>query len=412
MRLGTRSLVAAAAVGLLVAQLGRIPGTAIGGRGAALTLLDLTLIPLWLLLALTLISGRRRWPLDQVSRWALLFVVVAIASLGAAIPKWGLGGGELFGAAAFLLRWILYAGWFVLLVSDPEPEAAAGDAWRLFERVLIAVAAFGILQSAFLPNFAMQASGWTGLEWDMQGRRLVSTIFDPNHAGALIAMVLLMRLARENEGLRDHRGVLLLLTTALILTLSRSAVLGLLAGIAVLVIARGVRPSLRRVAIGGAILLAPAIPAVIWFADRFNKLQVDASALQRLVPWLRGWIMVRDYPVLGVGFNAAGPAQRAYGWETLGGAEISMDGGLLFIAVLTGLLGLTAYLGMLGAVGVAARRTWRSAEQTAERRAFAVGAWAATISVVVASLFGNLLLMPLLMLPLWVLWARVTAMAR
>lgn len=412
MRLGTRSLIAAASVGLLFAQLGRIPGSSLGGRGAAISLLDLSLIPLWLLLVLTVPSGRRRWCLDEVSIAGLVFTGVAIASLVVAGPKWGLSTVEFAGSAAFLARWIAYAGWFVLIVSDADPDAAGRDAWQTLERALIAIAAFGLVQSAFIPNFAMEMSGWTGLEWDEQGRRLVSTIFDPNHAGALFGVVLLMRLARENEGVRGHRGVLLLMALAFGLTVSRSALLGVLAGVAVLVAARGIAPGLRRIALVGAVALAPLLPAFLWFADRFNKLSVDGSALQRLIPWLRGFRMLRDNPLLGVGFNAAGPAQRAYGWESVGGSEISMDGGLLFVAVLTGVLGLAAYLWMVGAVGVAARRTWRALDASSEQRAFAVGAWAATVSILVASLFGNLLLMPIVMLPLWVLWGRVAVLGR
>jgi hypothetical protein len=159
------------------------------------------------------------------------------------------------------------------------------------------------------------------------------------------------------------------------------------------------------------VLALPLLPPLLAFAMQFNKLQVDGSALQRVIPWLRSVQMVRDNPVLGVGFNAAGAAQRAYGWVPIGGSDVSMDGGLLFVAVMTGLLGLAAFVAMLLALVAAARRTWRSPMQDAESRGFAVGAVAATVAIIVQSVFTNTLLIPWLTVPLWLAWARVVAQA-
>jgi len=409
--LGTRSLIAAASVGLLIGNLGRIPYLEIGGRAGALTLIDLTLIPLWLYLGITLASRRRRWRLDAVSRAGLLFVVVALASLAFAVPKWNLGVGEVLGAGAFLARWVLYAGWYLLIVTDPEPDAAGRAAWTRLDRAIIALAAFGIFQSAFLPGFAQMIDVGGGVGWDQQGRRLVSTLLDPNLAGGLIVMALLMRVARVADGLESHRGVLFLFGVALLLTLSRSAVIGLAAGLMVIVAVRGVTRPLLRVGAVAGVLMLPVLPVLVWYATQFNKLSVDASAIHRLIPWLRGGIMLRDNPVLGVGFNATGPAREAYGWAAAGGSDVSMDGGLFFVAVMTGLVGLAVYVWMLGAFGAAARRTWGSAAVDPERRAFALGAGAATLAVVIQSFFVNVLLIPWMLIPLWVIWGRVAATA-
>lgn len=411
MRLGTSTVMAGAALGLFLANVGRIPNLALGGRLGAFTLLDLVLVPLWVLLLATLAARRRRWTLDAVSIAGLCFVCIALVTTVLAGPRWGLSLGAWAGAGAFLLRWVLYAGFFLLIVTDPEPDSAGQSAWRRLDAAILAMAGFGVFQSLFLPNFAQRLEPFTGLTFDQQGRRLASTLLDPNFAGSLIAIALLMRLAREAEGLRPHRGGVLLLGVALVLTLSRSAVLGVIAGVGVILLVRGLsRPLLRLFAVAAAIAL-PLLPLAIGFAQQFNKLAVDGSALQRLVPWLRGVILVRDHPVLGVGFNAALPAQRAYGWDPVGGSDVSMDGGLIFIAVMTGLLGLTAYLAMVGGFAAAARRTWRTPAVPAERRAFAIGGWAVTIAMIVQAMFTNALMIPYVMLPLWVIWARVMATA-
>ncbi|MBX3132797.1 MAG: O-antigen ligase family protein [Gemmatimonadaceae bacterium] len=411
MRIGTRGLAAAAAIGLALGNLGRVPGISIGGRGGAISLLDLTLIPLWLLLLVTLGRGTRRWRLDAFSLAGLAFVSVAALSTVLAGPKWQLGLGEHAGVAAFLLRWVLYAGWYLLIVTDPEPDDAGRAAWGMMEKAVVAVLLFGFFQSAFLPNFAMLTEGITGLTFDYQGRRLVSTMLDPHFAGGLLMILLLMRVALEAEGIRTNRWLLLGLVLGLLLTLSRASWLALLPALLVIAAAHRFRGPLMRLGlVGGAVTLA-LLPGLLWFGGQFNKFEVDGSALMRFIPWLRAGILVRDNPVLGVGFNAAGPAQRAYGWETFGGASVSMDGGLLFIAVMTGLLGLTAFVWMLWAFFAAARRSWRSPSVPAERRAFALGGWAAMVAILVHSMFGNDLLIPWLMLPLWIVQGRVLATA-
>jgi O-antigen ligase len=411
MRLGTRSIVAAASLALLAGNLGRLPFIEIGGRSGAIGLLDLVLLPLWLLLALKIPGGARRWRLDGVSLAALAFIGIATVGTLAAGPKWGLGVGQWAGSAAFLVRWVLYAGFFLLVVSDPDAPQVSRESWRRIEQVVMAIALFGFVQVLLLPGFGTMVSEITGVPADPQGRRLVSTLLDPQFAGGLFAVVLLVQVAIYAEGLPRPTWPMAVLAAALALTVSRSAVLGTAAGLGVILLVRGFTPALRRLGLIGALLALPLLPPLLVFAMQFNKLQVDGSALQRLIPWLRGAQMLLDNPLFGVGFNAAAAAQRAYGWVPIGGSDVSMDGGLLFIAVMTGLLGLTAFLAMLGALAVIARRSWRSPMQDAESRGFAVGAVAATVAVVVQSFFTSTLLLPWVMVPLWLAWARVVAQA-
>jgi O-antigen ligase len=120
--------------------------------------------------------------------------------------------------------------------------------------------------------------------------------------------------------------------------------------------------------------------------------------------------MVRDHPWLGVGFNAVQQAQRAYGWQPIGGADVSLDGGLLFVAAMTGVVGLLVYLGLLGAVLRVCRSVYRESPD-GDARALAAGTAAATVAVVVHSFFANSLLLPFVMQVLWVLWGSVVVMS-
>jgi O-antigen ligase len=172
--------------------------------------------------------------------------------------------------------------------------------------------------------------------------------------------------------------------------------------------------SRRVVRVGALLFLAtlPAVPALLQFARSYNKLAIDASALTRVVSWLRALRIVADHPVLGVGFNTYGFVQRQYGGETTRAAfAFSLDGGLLFVTVMTGLVGLTVYLAMIVRMRRNARDVYLDPARPPHERAAAVTAVAATAALVVHSIFVNSLFLPYLMEPLWVLWGCAFVLA-
>ncbi|HEY5491146.1 MAG TPA: hypothetical protein VIK25_08115, partial [Gemmatimonadaceae bacterium] len=223
MRVTPRTLVALGAVALTLGNVGRIPAGSLGGRSAPIVVGDLLLLPLWLTLVTVVARRLRPWPLDGVTKWAFAFIVVAAVSLVHAAQLWALGISGAMGPAAFLLRWVLYFGWFWLMTVCLDAEDGHASV-AMIERGILAIAVFGIAQSAFLPGFA-QLVPWGGenLRWDEQGRRLVSTLLDPNFAGILIVIALLLELAREAEALPTRRGRAIALGIATLLTLSRSS---------------------------------------------------------------------------------------------------------------------------------------------------------------------------------------------
>jgi O-antigen ligase len=367
MRVTPRTLVSLGAVSLALGNLGRIPWGSLGGRSAPIVVSDLLLLPLWLTLVAVLGRRLRPVPRDGVTKWALAFIVVAAVSLAHASHLWGLGVTGIFGPAAYLLRWVLYAGWFWLVaVCFDADDGYAGVV--IVERALLVMAAFGIVQSALLPRFA-QLVPWGGadVQWDEQGRRLVSTLLDPNFAGILIVIALLLELAREAEELPARRGRLVTLGVAVLLTLSRSSLLALLVGVLVLIAARGVRRRFFGVLLAGGVVLVPFLGVLLRFAESFHKLGIDGSALQRFIPWTRAITMITDHPFLGVGFNAVPAAQAAYGFRAIGGADTGFDGGLLFVATMTGIPGLLLYVGMIVSALLICRSVWRRAGEPRAR---------------------------------------------
>ena len=407
MRLSARALAALGAVGLCLGNVGRIPSAALGGRTTPLVAADLVVVAVWVFLLLAITSGRGRIVVDDVMSATAAFLAAATVSTGLAFARYGLGIAEGAGVAAFLIRWIAYFGWYPFVVWCLTPDESR-DAWRYIERALLVFAIAGIVQSAFFPGFAQMIHDGGDLPtWDVQGRRLVSSVLDPNFAGAFIAIALLFRLARVAEGIRESGVTLVTLGAALLLTVSRSSILALVVGLVMLAGVRGLRLRLFRVLVVGTILVLPFLSLLLSFAGSFNKLRYDASAAQRLVPWVRAGRLVQEHPLFGVGFNAIRQAQESHGWRAIGGADVSFDGGLIFVAAMTGMVGLFLYVRMLLRVARGARRVWRDSSLPAVDRAHATATVAATVAVIVHSLFVNSLLLPFVMQILWIMWGRL-----
>jgi O-antigen ligase len=391
---------------LLIGHLGRIPALASGEREAPLLANDIAVI---LMVACGLLACllARSLVLDGPARAALAFAGVGAASAALAVPRFGITGAELLFSLAYLARWLLYFALYVVVVNGVRRRDVAG-VWSALESTILIFAVFGIVQSIFLPGFAQIVYPESKLyvDWDPQGHRLVSTFLDPNFAGAFIAFGLLVLGAKMSAGVPVRSWKLVVLFAAMLMTASRSTMLAAFVGACVIVTAWGVSKRALRLLAALALGVVPFIPMLLEFARSYNKLTLDASALARVVAWARALTVFADNPVIGIGFNTYGFVQSAYGYERgAGSAVFSLDGGLLFIAVMTGFVGLAFYVAMLSRIVARCRRVWRGTDATADERGLALGVAASTAAVVVHSLFVNSLLVPFIMEPLWLLWA-------
>lgn len=391
---------------LVIAQLGRFPVLTTGQKEAPLLFNDLLvsgLVAAGVLVALQ----RRRAFLDGPAALGLLFAGVGALSAALAIPRFELTLFQFTFSAGYLVRWLLYFGIYLVGINFIR-RGDVQSVWGTLEAAVLVFAAFGIFQSLFLPGFAQMVYPEAELyaQWDPQGRRLVSTFLDPNFAGILIAMTLIVQLARLPFGVQVAMWKPVLLFAALILTLSRSSFFAFLCGGLVILVARKLSKRVLRVSALLSLLVIPFLPRILDFALTYNKLSLaDPSLLARFVAWARAIQVFGDHPILGVGFNTYGYVQEHYGFGPIYVSSFGLDGGLLFIAVMTGVVGLLLYVGMTGWVLVRCRRVWRDDSRSAEDRALCLGTAAATVALVIHSLFLNSLLYPFLMEALWVLWA-------
>ena len=398
---------------LVLANLGRIPLLDLGEREAPILINDLAVMAV-VGVAAWAWARARSLTLDDVALAAIVFAGVGGLSAVSAMPRFGLSPFEVIASLAYLARWCTYALLYLVVINAVRRDEVAST-WAAAERALLVMAAFGIIQAVFIPDFALKVypDSRTYVDWDPQKHRLVSTTLDPNLMAAMLVIGLSIVFARMSSGIRMPIWKPLLLTVALVLTLSRSGVLAMLVATGVILWTRGVTKAMVRFGAVIAALGVAALPKLIDFANDYSRFSVsDASALSRLVSWQRAVLTFLESPWFGIGFNTYGYVQEQRGFDRLGATAYSSDGGLLFIAVMTGIVGVAIYLGMLWFVLRRCRRGWTDPRTPVEERALLIGTAAATVATLVHSMFANSLLLPFVMELLWVLWGLAFVITR
>ena len=401
-------MLAAVVAGNLV----RLPLLSAGGKSAPLLPLDLT-VAAFVLLGLMEARRHRRFEIDEPTVLGGLFLCTASLSLATSGERLGLQGRELLFGGAYLVRWALGFGVYV----TASTWLSARDAMQVARALRVAIAifaAFGLMQVLFFPGFAQMVYPDSALvlDWDPQGRRLVSTFLDPNYAGILLVIGLCLWGGAHLAGAYAPVWEGILLGSALALTLSRgSALAGVVAAITMLAL-RGATVRAARLSVGALLALVAAIPLLLPYAAGYDKLFVDGSALQRVLAWDRAVALVADHPWLGIGFNTVGFVSSRYGWVARGTSGFGLDGGLLFIAALTGVVGLVAFVALLWSMARSARQTWVAIPDIPAARGIALAVPASIVAVTVQATFANTLLLSLVIVPCWLLWALPRALRR
>lgn len=396
---------------LLTANLGRIPVISAGETSAPLLVNDMA-VALLAMIGLAVAAMTRSLRVDRVALIGALFAAVGAASAFVTARSYGFSTFELTVSLAYLVRWMVYFAVYVVLINVVR-RRHVDAVWTAVETMLLIFAAFGIVQAAFLPGFAQMVypDSRAYLDWDIQGYRLVSTVLEPNIAAAMLLIGLLVQLARISVGVRVPRWRPITLFVALVLTLSRSGALGFVAGVATILLVRGLSKRLLRWTVLVFILVALALPKLIPFAAGYGKFSTGGSAAARIASWIELIRVFREHPVFGVGFNTFGFVHERSGFERFGIAAYSSDGGLMFIAVLTGVVGLTIYLWMLWTIFRRCRTIWRETTIAPEHRGLAIGMAAVIVALCVHSLFVNSLLTTFVMELFWILCALTFAIA-
>ncbi len=337
-----------------------------------------------------------------------LFLLWACVSLIINQAHFDLDRGQTLISGLYLFRWVQYALlYFIVYELASERSQAHRIVHWLFAGGLT-FCAFGFFQSIFLPDFALwlYPDARPYIDYDPQGHRLVSTILDPNIAAGYILIFAVIALSFYVQGLRRWLPVFIVLTTALLLTLSRGGLLGFLVGATVLLWNRG---SARKRVVWALLLLVtlslavyPMIKPEIAEASRFSI--EDSGALGRIDNWLLLINIIKDNPLTGIGFDTLGFVGPNYGIVREGGLAFGLEGDLLMILAMTGIIGFVLYGRMLWRM-LTGLRNLAACSNDLWDKAFGLGVQAALWAIVVSSCFTNLLLYPEVMAVLWILWS-------
>lgn len=216
--------------------------------------------------------------------------------------------------------------------------------------------------------------------WDMHLFRLVGTFLDPTFLGLLIVFGLLITIYQYiTDPKKTYLLLLLFLTVSLAFTYSRGSYLAFLAGIVLIGIYNKNIKKLLFLAFG-LVLLVLFLPT-----SRNHSIELlrSFSAIARIDNYSETLQIVKNYPLLGVGFNnMCLSRQKFIGFESFASHACSgSDSSLLLVLATTGVLGLMSFIYL-------AIQIWRKSDELSK---------ALLASLFVHSLFSNSLFYPWIM---------------
>lgn len=215
--------------------------------------------------------------------------------------------------------------------------------------------------------------------------RAIGTAIDPNIFGAMLMLAAVLGVSqilapRPVLSRRVTYALTGVIFAALLLSYSRGSWMGALAGVLFMATLRYRRVWLL-VALGAALLFLGAVPADWGF---FGHLQSgfaakDQAAAMRLGEYKDAFRLISQYPWFGVGFGVAPDVDLYIGVSSI----------YLLLAEQMGLVGLTSYLLVVGALIVRASRALFAGHSAPDVEPLLLGTTAALIAALTAGVFDH-----------------------
>lgn len=333
---------------IVLGQFGRIPFFESGM--SAVYLSDIALIILVLVYCLDVIINKKQIRLSFIGMLILLFVCATLVSLIASV-RWV----TQYQLSVGFLYWIRIV---VYLMLVPITLTAFKHRKKLLaSHLLIAGSLFaiiGLLQILIFPDF----SSFVAHGWDPHYYRVLSTFYDPNYAGIFLTLLSLFCINLIQNKPRRSNSILLvllaLMISGVILTFSRSSYLALISGLTLYSIFKDPRIILAMAIIGfTAFAFIPKVQTRV-----IGAITLDETAILRIENYAKTIEIIKENPIVGVGFNTFRYAQIDSGYfrdergvmQSSGLAGAGADNSLLFIWATGGIISLISILLIIAAV--------------------------------------------------------------
>ncbi len=297
-------------------------------------------------------KNKKRSSLPPQSSWLLGFLFLAILSLVLSLPH--RESGEVAIASLYLLRFVTYASLYFVFFNLKTKKleffkisiSKFINFCLLFSGFFLAV--FGIVQYMVFPDI----KPLTQYHWDPHYFRVVSTFLDPTFTGLILALTLILLLSQFlTKKWKPNKALLIIgviVYLSLALTYSRASYLACLTGITTLSVLKK-RPKLFLAFLLVGILTIFSLPRP---GGEGVRLERKSTIFAKIENYKNTIQIIKDHPLLGVGFNNYRFVQRDYGfldkddWQfTHAGA--GSDSSLLFTLATTGVFGLILFLGWI-----------------------------------------------------------------
>lgn len=390
---------------LAIFPLGQLARFDVGESGIIFLLNDLVvgfLVGGWIIWHF---AKKRAFALPPLGKTILTFWIIALVSLLVNFSKWD----HNLVASFYLLRWVFYAGlYFFLYEFFLEKSISEKRVFRIMILVGVVVGLLGIFQYFLYPDLR----NLYYLGWDPHYFRVFSTFLDPAFTGMILVLTLIMIISYVvKKNFKEERLrwwiILSLVSTyiGLSLTYSRSAYGAFLSGVFAI---SYLKKSFKLLLI---VLLTFIITLVILpkREDRIgSNFARQESSLARIISWQHSFQIIKDHPILGVGFNNYRQAQKEYGfleeteWSSHAGA--GGDSSLLFIWATTGVFGFIVYLWLGWKIVTLGLRSW-----FINNSLYGLVLFSSLVALLFHSLFVNSLFYPWVMEWIWILAAIVSA---
>jgi O-antigen ligase len=303
-------------------------------------------------------KGRERLPSTVANWWVLLLALAGLVAIPGAVSP------QMAAVAWVSLVSSIGLVYFVVAIANTPARL------KFVLTTLVVVAA--VLAVLALLEWRDIYSVQSRLITYKLGVRARVTFTDPNIFGGVLAAAVAVGTSlaiTERVWFKAiaRWGLAGITLAGVVTTSSRGALLGLLVGLAVVLVATPMRLRSRALVLGGSVgmvaVLALWALGPAWIAERVSNIDTDASALDRVYLARSGMRMFQAHP-LGIGPGNWTQVIPAFRDQMLPASLLESHTTAVTILVEEGLLGLIGYLGVLASViFVTIRAAYRAADR-------------------------------------------------